>query len=289
MLPRLLVLAAALLFSTGGVAIKACTLSGWQIASFRAAIAAATFLLLLPEARKGYTRRNAAVAFIYAATLILFVNATKLTTAANAIFLQSTAPLYVLVLSPLLLRETMRREDLPILLLMAIGMVLFFLGGDPATAIASNPWLGNLLGAASGLTWALTVMSMRSIAASGGSTTSMFVIGNVIAFVFCLMMAPRLQAPSAGDWAILIYLGIFQIAAAYVLLSRGIRQVRALEASLLVLLEPVLNPVWVWLVHGEEPSSWAIAGGFIIMAATMASTLVAGSRRSAAPDPIQAS
>ena len=112
MLPRLLVLAAALLFSTGGVAIKACTLSGWQIASFRAFIAAATFLILVPEARRGYTRRNAMVAVIYAATLILFVNATKLTTAANAIFLQSTAPLYVLLLGPLLLHEHLRRGDL---------------------------------------------------------------------------------------------------------------------------------------------------------------------------------
>jgi len=273
MLPRLLVLAAALLFSTGGVAIKACTLSGWQIASFRAFIAAATFLILVPEARRGYTRRNAMVAVIYAATLILFVNATKLTTAANAIFLQSTAPLYVLLLGPLLLHEHLRRGDLIIVSMMAIGMTLFFVGSVETTAIASNPWLGNLLGAASGLTWACTVMGMRAIASSGGSTTSMFVIGNLFAFALCLVMAPQIQMPTSADWAILVYLGIFQIAAAYILLSRGIRQVRALEASLLVLLEPVLNPVWVWLVHGEKPGAWAVAGGLVILAATVASTV----------------
>jgi drug/metabolite transporter (DMT)-like permease len=273
MLPRLLVLAAALLFSTGGVAIKACTLSGWQIASFRAAIAATTFLLLLPEARHGYTRRNTLVAIVYAATLILFVNATKLTTAANAIFLQSTAPLYVLLLGPVLLHERLRRDDVIILFLMAIGMALFFIGSAEATAIASNPRLGNLLGAASGLTWAFTVMGMRAIASGGGSTPNMFVIGNVFAFVICLVMAPHLRIPTLADWGLIVYLGIFQIAAAYLLLSRAIRHVRALEVSLLVLLEPVLNPVWVWLVYGEQPGTWALAGGAIILAATAASTM----------------
>jgi drug/metabolite transporter (DMT)-like permease len=273
MLPRLLVLAAALLFSTGGVAIKACTLSGWQIASFRAAIAATTFLLLLPEARHGYARRNTLVAIVYAATLILFVNATKLTTAANAIFLQSTAPLYVLLLGPVLLHERLRRDDVIILFLMAIGMALFFIGSAEATAIASNPRLGNLLGAASGLTWAFTVMGMRAIASSGGSTPNMFVIGNFFAFVLCLVMAPHLRIPTLADWGLIIYLGIFQIAAAYALLSRAIRHVRALEVSLLVLLEPVLNPVWVWLVYGEQPGTWALAGGVIILAATAASTI----------------
>lgn len=274
MIPRLLVLAAAMLFSTGGVAIKTCTLSGWQIASFRALIAAATFLVLLPEAHRGYTRRNALVAVVYAATLILFVNATKLTTAANAIFLQSTAPLYVLLLSPLLLHESMRRSDVVILSLMAIGMALFFVGSDEATPIAGDPWVGNLLGAASGMTWAGTVMGMRSIASTGGSTASMFVVGNLFAFAISLVMAPQLQMPSAADWAILVYLGIFQIAAAYILLSRGLQQVRALEVSLLVLLEPVLNPMWVWLVHAEKPGPWALAGSLIIIAATVASIVI---------------
>jgi drug/metabolite transporter (DMT)-like permease len=278
MLPRLHLLAAALLFSTGGVAIKACALSGWQIAGFRALIAAAAFSLLLPEARRGYSRRNALVAVVYAATLILFVNATKLTTAANAIFLQSTAPLYVLLLGPWLLHERLRRDDLVILISVALGMALFFIGSDEATPIASNPWLGNLLGAGSGLTWALTVVAVRAIASSGGSTANMFFVGNLLAFVFCLIMAPQIQLPAFTDWAILLYLGIFQIAAAYMLLSRGIRQVRALEASLLVLLEPVLNPVWVWLVHAEKPSAWAIAGGLIIVAATAARTVIAGWR-----------
>jgi drug/metabolite transporter (DMT)-like permease len=270
MLPRLLVLAAALLFSTGGVAIKACALSGWQIASFRAAIAAATFLLLLPDARRGYTRRNAAVAVVYAATMILFVNATKLTTAANAIFLQSTAPLHVLALGPLLLREHLRRDDLVVLSLMAVGLALFFLGNDEPSAIAANPWLGNLLGAVSGFTFACTMMGMRAIAASRDSASSMLVLGNLFTFAVCLVMAPQIRMPTVADCAILVYLGIFQIAAAYVLLSRGLRQVRALEASLLVLLEPVLNPVWVWLVHGEKPAAWALVGGVIILAAATA-------------------
>jgi drug/metabolite transporter (DMT)-like permease len=86
-------------------------------------------------------------------------------------------------------------------------------------------------------------------------------------------MAPHLRIPTLADWGLIVYLGIFQIAAAYLLLSRAIRHVRALEVSLLVLLEPVLNPVWVWLVYGEQPGTWALAGGAIILAATAASTM----------------
>lgn len=274
MLPRLFVLAAALLFSTGGVAIKTCTLSGWQIASFRALIAAATFFLLLPDARRGYNWHTSTIAAVYAATMILFVNATKLTTAANAIFLQSTAPLYVLLLSPLLLHEHLRFRDLVTLALMATGMTLFFIGTEPATAIALDPWTGNVLAAVSGLTWACTVMGMRAIASRHGSSGAMFVLGNLYAFVISLLMTPHVQMPTITDWAILIYLGTFQIAAAYVLLQRAIREIRAFEVSLLVLLEPVLNPVWVWLVHGERPAATAIAGGLIVLAATVVSTLV---------------
>ena len=104
------VLAAALLFSTGGAAIKACSLTGWQVAGFRSGVAAVALWLLVPGARRQWNWRTLLAGIFYAATLILFVTANKLTTSANAIFLQSTAPLYLLLLGPLVLREPVRRE-----------------------------------------------------------------------------------------------------------------------------------------------------------------------------------
>ena len=108
------VFAAALLFSTGGAAIKACSLSSWAVASFRSGIAAVVLWLLLPGARRGWTWRTILIGAVYAATLILFVLANKSTTSANAIFLQSTAPLYLLLLGPLVLREPIRKADLAV-------------------------------------------------------------------------------------------------------------------------------------------------------------------------------
>src|SRR5881394_1592483 len=110
-------LAAALLFSTGGAAIKATSLTGWQVASFRSGIAVLALGLMTSEARRGYSWRAVPVGAAYATTLILFVLANKLTTSANTIFLQSTAPLYLLLLSPWLLHERIAREDVMVMLL----------------------------------------------------------------------------------------------------------------------------------------------------------------------------
>src|SRR5882757_6139199 len=119
---RFLIFAAAFLFSTGGAAIKAATLTGWQVASFRSGVAAAVLLLVLPEARRGWSWRIVPVAVAYAGTLITFVLANRLTTAADAIFLQSTAPLYLLLLGPLLLREPIRRADVFYIVAVLAGM-----------------------------------------------------------------------------------------------------------------------------------------------------------------------
>ena len=164
---RLLLIGAALLFSTGGAAIKAATLTGWQVASFRSGVAAVVLLAVLPEARRGWSWRLVPVGAAYAATLVLFVLATRLTTAANAIFLQSTAPLYLLLLGPWLLREPVRRSDLVYVLAVAGGMALLFLGTEQALATAPDPHRGNLLGVASGLAWALTVTGLRWLGRSG--------------------------------------------------------------------------------------------------------------------------
>lgn len=272
---RLQLLAAAALFSTGGAAIKALTLSAWQVAGFRSGIAAVAVLLLVPAARRGWSRPVWLVGVPYAATMVLFVAATKQTTAANAIFLQSTAPVYVLLLGPWLLRERVRRGDLYFMGAVGLGLGLFFLGAEAPRATAPDPDTGNLLALLSGVSWALTVTGLRWLEnrpGGAGSSLPTIVAGNAIAFAVLLPFALPAPGATTADWLIVAYLGLCQIALAYLLLTRAIRHVPALEASTLLLLEPVLNPVWAWLVHGEVPSGWALAGGGVILAATLFQT-----------------
>jgi drug/metabolite transporter (DMT)-like permease len=271
---RLEVLLAALCFSTGGAAIKATTLSGFQVASFRSGVAALAMLLLLPAARRRWSPRAIAVGLAYAATMVLFVSANKLTTAANTIFLQSSAPLYVLLLSPWILREPIRRADVWYMAALAIGLGFFFVGVRAPDRLAPNPLLGNVLATAAGLSWALTVFGLRWIGqreAKAGGTRAVL-LGNLIAFFACLPWALPTHGATATDLGVIVYLGVVQIGLAYFFLMRGVEHVPALEASLLLLVEPVLNPIWAWLVHGEAPGPWALVGGAVILGATATRT-----------------
>jgi drug/metabolite transporter, DME family len=271
---RLQLIAAAALFSTGGAAIKATTLSSWQVASFRSGIAAIAILLLVPASRRAWNWRVALVAVAYATTLVLFVLANKLTTAANAIFLQSSAPVYVLLLGPLLLREPIRRQDVAFMAVVGLGLTLFFVGAETPVATAPDPLLGNMLGVASGVTWALTVVGLRWLRGQGegGGAFATVALGNIFAFLGCLPLALPVVGATSADWITVGYLGVFQIGLAYLFLTTGIRHVPALEASILLLIEPALNPIWAAMVHGEIPSAWAIAGGTIILTATLVKT-----------------
>lgn len=275
---RLEILAAALLFSTGGAAIKATALTSWQVASFRSGVAALTVFLLLPAARRGWSWRVLLVSVTYAGTMVTFVAANKLTTSANAVFLQSTSPLYVLLASPFLLHEKIRGRDLAFIAVVALAMGLFFVERSPVAATAPDPRLGNILALVSGVLYAAMIMGLRWLGGrvgGGENSLSTVVAGNAIACLACLPFA--LPAPvGAADVAVIGYLGVFQIGAAYVLLTNGLRHVAALEASTLLLLEPALNPFWSWIVHGERPGAWALAGGAVILGATLVKTIVDG-------------
>ena len=268
---RLQLLTAALLFSSGGAAIKVCTLSNWQIACFRSALAALLFLIVLPAARPPWAGRTLAVGAAYATMLVLFVTGSKLTTAANTIFLQSTAPLYVALLGPRMLGERTTRRDLGFMLALAVGLVLVLSDARLPSSTAPRPELGNLLAAATGPALAITLIGLRAAGthtARGTSPEGAIACGNVLACVACLPSA--LPVPQAGvaDWLTVGFLGLFQVGFAYVLVTRAVRHLRALETALLLLLEPALNPVWTWLVHGEVPGPLALAGGSLILGAT---------------------
>ena len=258
---RLALIAAALVWSTGGAAIKVCGMTGWQIACGRSLVAAIFLALAFREARVRPTAKLLLVGLAYAGTVVLFVLANKLGTAANAIFLQDTAPLYVLVLSPWLVGERPTRGELVAAPVYFLGLMLFFLD-----ELSPGQLLGNVIALASGVSFALMIMGLRR---QGDGGLGSVVWGNVIAAAIGLPFALAGPAPAAMDWAALAYLGVVQLGLGYAFFSRGIRGVPAVEASLIILLEPVLNPVWAFFIAGERPGRWAIAGGAVILAATL--------------------
>ncbi|MEO8540280.1 MAG: DMT family transporter, partial [bacterium] len=213
------------------------------------------------------------IAITYALTLVMFVSATKLTTAASAIFLQYTAPLYLLFTGALFLKERATRLDFGTVAVAFCGMALFFVGKLDTQAVT-----GNLLAAASGVTLAAMFTLLRAPGCTNATRPEAMVWGNILLVVGLLAvnLARRTSepfTPDAGDLAGLAFLGIVQIGFAYLLFGFGVAHVQALEASLIGMLEPVLNPVWVFLFLGETPGWWAVLGGAIIVAAVAARTV----------------
>jgi drug/metabolite transporter (DMT)-like permease len=288
---RIRLVVTALLFSTGGAAIKATSLNAWQVASLRSGVAAVAVWLLVPAARRRWNWRILLVAVSFAATMVLFVAANKLTTSANAIFLQSTAPLWVLLVGPFVLHERASRHDLVFMGVVAVGMAMFFVGTDRPQATAPDPARGNVFAMLSGIGYAGVVLGLRWVGRAheplsatadeaatevsevrDGDAITTVVAGNVVACVVALPLA--LPAPSihTSDALVILYLGAVQIGLAYLLMSTAMPHVPALEASTILLVEPALNPVWSWVVHGERPSPLSLAGGaFIILAAAFKS------------------
>ena len=277
----LAILASALLFSTGGAAIKSAALTSWQVASLRSGVGALALLVLLPGARRRINPRIFVTASMLGTTLLLFVHANKLTTAANTIFLQSTAPLWILALAPRLLGEKPGRDDVIYTALLALGAVTFFLGMQTPFATAPDPSTGNLLALASGLTWALALMGLRWVqwgdSDPAGAAGATVVWANLLACLAALPAALPIEAAGPADLAVIGYLGVFQIGAAYALMTRAVRRLRALEVSLFMLLEPVASSLWAWWIHGERPGPWALGGGTLILGST-AWRAVRGSR-----------
>jgi len=249
----------AILWSFGGLLIKIVTWNPIAIAGMRSAIASIFILIYLRHPRLTWSRNQILGALFYSATVILFVYATKKTTAANAILLQYSAPIYVALLGNRILGEKTSRLDWMIIFTVIGGMMLFFLDQFQIGNV-----LGNLLAIMSGITFALLTIYLRS--QKDASPLESVLMGNILTALIALPFMFT-SAPSKTSWLGLILLGTFQIGLAYILYSIAIKQVTALEGSLIPIIEPILNPVWVFLVLGETPSKWALVGGSIIIAA----------------------
>src|SRR2546426_3998037 len=159
-------------------------------------------------------------------------------------------------------------RDIAQMAVMGAGLGLFLLGLDQRSATAPNPALGNVLAAICAVTWAFTVMGYRWLAARGASVAAAAVSGNLTAGTIALVMAQPLAAGRTADWAVVAFLGVCQLGIPYLFLARAVPRVRALEVGLFLLIEPVLNPIRAWLVHGETPGPTTLAGGALVLRAT---------------------
>lgn len=260
---------AAFLWSTGGLFIKLVPLPALPITTYRSLFAMGVFALLFGKKVLKMNARMWLNSLFYAATLLCFVSATKMTTAANAIFLQFSFPIYVLLLEPKLFGLRLERVNLWTVFACLAGMALFFVDG--LVPSCRDGFQGNLLALFCGLTFAGFLLGQRL----NDPDTHLAAIfwGNFL--VILVSSGAFLEAPWPGwpAFGMLAFLGIFQIGVAYALFSFGLKRTLAIEASLLSFIEPILNPVWVWLGYGERPSNWAMLGGLVILTALIFRTV----------------
>jgi drug/metabolite transporter (DMT)-like permease len=262
----LLVALAALLWSSSGLFIKVLPLGALQICFARSLVAALTIAAVVRlRGGRPFPRPDLlslACAASYAGVLILFVSATKLTTAANAIFLQFSAPIYLVFLEPRVTGRALRGRDLVAVGLCLAAMGLFFVGRLGLGSLA-----GNLLGVASGLCLALfsLTLKLQRERRPDVDPISAILLGNLLVALLCAPLALPGFHPTPPQAGILLYLGVFQIGLAYLLFNAGMRHLSATAAVVTGTLEAVLNPVWVFLGMGERPSAWALLGGLLIL------------------------
>lgn len=261
----LLLVIAAILWSTSGVFIKALSWQPMSILAGRGIFTGILFLLYTQRLPQKITRWTLLAAGGSIATQFLFVTSTKLTTAANAIFLQYTAPIYVVLMGYWLLREKPSRSDWMAMGTIFVGLLLFF--GDQ---LSPTGFYGNTLAVLSGVTSAIMTVSLR--AQKDGFPEDSILIASVI---FVILGFPSLlrEPQTATNWLSIAYLGIFQIGVAFILFTKGIKHIPALEANLIVTLEPILNPVWVFLFLGERMGSSALLGGLVVLAGVIISAV----------------
>lgn len=257
----MLLLAAAILWSLGGVLIKSIDWTPLAIAGSRSLIAIVVIGLVMPEVSRKISWRTLPGALAYAGTVVLFVIATKLTSAANAIFLQYTAPIYIAIISPWVLQERTKPLDWLLILVALCGVALFFVD-----QLSFEGLSGVVAALASGMSFAwLTVIMRRH---RNESPESILLLGNVLTLVFASpWMFPIVNLERNGVWILL--LGVLQLAIPYLLYSRAIKHIRALDAAIISIIEPILNPIWVILIKGEPASRWSVIGGAIVLTTSL--------------------
>jgi drug/metabolite transporter (DMT)-like permease len=259
-------IAAAVLWSTSGAFIKLVDWTPMPIAGVRSAIAAIVLVMVIRRPHFTWSRAQVGGALAYACSVTLFVAAMKWTSVANAIVLQYTAPIHVALLGAWLLDERTTGLDWLSIAITMAGVAMFFV-----EALSPGALLGNLTALASGFAFACLIIALRS--QRHGSPFESILLGNLLAAAISLPFWSH-PAPDAVGWLVLVFLGVFQLGVAHVLYASALRHVRALEAALVPMIEPILSPLWALLVIGERPGPFAIAGGCLVLGTVAARGVV---------------
>lgn len=259
----------AFLWSSSGLFIKILTLNAYQISFYRSLIAAVTLLIISYGKHKTvkfeFDKLTVLASLFYAGILIFFVIANKLTTSANAIFLQFTAPIYLLFLEPFFLKTKFRRKDLITIIICISGMALFFMG-----RLEIGNIYGNLIAIAAGICFAMFSLFVKWKKTLGNENTIISIIyGNILVGIICFPLIFNEIAISSTQLYVLLYMGVVQIGISYFIFNIGIKYVSATESMIIGMLEAIFNPIWVFFGVGEVPAPTAVIGGMIIFAAIL--------------------
>ena len=260
----------AFLWSTSGFFIKYLTINAFQISFFRSLVAALTVFAISrfrkPKVRLTFDSISNLTAVFYAGILILFVIATKMTTAANAIFLQFTAPIYLVVLEPIVMKTKFEKKNVITIAICIGGMVLFFFG-----RLELGNIYGNMIAIASGICFAMfsLLTKYKKVKQKSENTLISVITGNaLVALITFFFVFPDFSL-SMPEALILLYMGAIQIGTSYVIFNEGIKYVSATESMIIATLEAIFNPIWVFIGIGEKPSVYSIIGGLVIFGAIL--------------------
>lgn len=264
----LFLIAASVLWSTGGILIKLVDWHPVAISGTRSLIAGLLILAYVRKVRLNWSWPLIFGALTYASTVILFVVANKLTTAANTILLQYTAPIWVALMAGWILKEKIRWYDWASIAVTLIGMTLFFREG-----ISGGNFLGNIIAVLSGVGLAGVVVFLRL--QKDGSPIETVLLGNFLTFFISLPFIMTHGIPSTQSIIGILLLGVFQLGCAYLLYALAIKHISAIEAILIPVIEPLLNPIWVFLFIGEKPGTWTLIGGAVVIASVTGRSIIA--------------
>lgn len=253
----LLLFFTTILWSTGGVLVKLVSCGPMTIAGMRSLLAIPVLLFFFRGNRLTWSAAQIGAALCYGVNVILFVVSTRLTTAANAIVLQYMAPIYVAVFSGMFLKEQIRKIDWIVIVVALSGMCLFF-----KDKLSADNYLGNILAILGGISFGFYIIFMRM--QKDAFPLGSVLLGNIIAVIIAVPFMFR-PFPSAGSWGGLVLLGVFQLGLSHVLYSTAIKVVTAFGSVMVFMIEPILNPLWVFIFVGEVPGKWAAVGGVVVI------------------------
>lgn len=272
----ILISTAAFLWSTSGLFIKVLKLDALQISFYRSLFAGLTIYILTSLHKKSFRVPvpdiiSVLSSFSYAGILIFFVVANKLTTSANAIFLQFTAPVYLLFLEPLFLKTKFQFRNVITVIVTLFGMTLFFFGKLEMGGI-----VGNLLAILAGICFAFFSLFNKWNKVTGKAEQSIYsvIFGNFLVVVVAGLFVFNKLNLTPQEFIIVLYMGVVQIGISYIIFNVGLNYASATESMIIGMLEAVFNPIWVFIGLGEVPSIYAIIGGAIVLSAILIHNLL---------------